>query len=814
MAEQDTQNVQAKPKQKLPPYWVQLGAQVGGKAVNYDDLATAQKPLSTFIASAAVAGYALFGGIYAFGDGTAINPAVTWANELASGIYRNAAGHFVYAVASAAVTEWKAAEFRVSYLTAGRVVFPTTAGKLTGSANLFWDEANNRLGIGLTNPFRALEVRDAFLPQLVLSTNDDNAVLFQGSGNGLVVTGYTTTWGGLPFFSVQCETPGIVAEMSIYNTSSSVAASGAKMLVKIDSNATGDAYYQLYNGTTLWTFGLDNSDSDNWKISQSATLGTTDRVVLTTGGQLEVGDGTVSLPSFTFISLPNTGFYLTSSRVVASIGGTFIAAFDGSGATSSGIKLRSSVAFSWVAGTDPTAAYDTALFRDTAGSVGQRNGTNAQTFSVYNTYTAGTPDYERVQLYWNSNVAILDTTKNGAGTQRGFQIAVGGNVVWNTSTGFLNTIGISASSSLTGDVNTIGSGFFSATSGTVTMLRFSPSMRDQGTNSTTVAQCIAISPTINYTGATKTGKVNCIYLNPTVTSVPTGLSAGITLSSSFIGAVTGIRFFNTADEDTNTEYVRMQFASNVFKIDAASTGTGTPRILALCNAGGIGVAVNANGTVTIGYPQASTAYTSVTLTGASVGTSGTGTALDYSSTLGTASTSTLWWRGIALRPTINFSNATPGAGKVYLIYLAPTITSAQTGNNAGIAFSSAFVNTILPLVFYNTSDEDTNFERGYFCWSGNLFSMVADKGGTGTARGLQFLPGGGGGWIMDSHSCMYPNGSLTTTMSDGFLNIPGASGPPTGVPNSTIGFPLYWDSLNLRLYCYTGGAWKKSAAFT
>ena len=44
------------------------------------------------------------------------------------------------------------------------------------------------------------------------------------------------------------------------------------------------------------------------------------------------------------------------------------------------------------------------------------------------------------------------------------------------------------------------------------------------------------------------------------------------------------------------------------------------------------------------------------------------------------------------------------------------------------------------------------------------------------------------------------------TMTDGFIYIPGASGPPTGTP-STISppFPLYYDSTNKRLYIYDSG---------
>ena len=54
----------------------------------------------------------------------------------------------------------------------------------------------------------------------------------------------------------------------------------------------------------------------------------------------------------------------------------------------------------------------------------------------------------------------------------------------------------------------------------------------------------------------------------------------------------------------------------------------------------------------------------------------------------------------------------------------------------------------------------------------------------------------------------------TTTMTDGFIYIPGAGGIPTGTP-SPIGppFPLYYDSTGNKLYIYNG-AWRSTAALT
>lgn len=45
-----------------------------------------------------------------------------------------------------------------SSLTPGRVVFPTTGGNLTGSADLFWDSANARLGVGTASPQNQLHI--------------------------------------------------------------------------------------------------------------------------------------------------------------------------------------------------------------------------------------------------------------------------------------------------------------------------------------------------------------------------------------------------------------------------------------------------------------------------------------------------------------------------------------------------------------------------------------------------------------------------------------------------------------------------------
>lgn len=82
---------------------------------------------------------------------------------------------------------------------------------------------------------------------------------------------------------------------------------------------------------------------------------------------------------------------------------------------SSDIWVKSSVGrISW---SDPQ---DLFLLRDAANTLAQRNGTNAQTLRVYNTYTDGS-NYERGFIDWSSeaNTLRIGSEAAGTGTKRG-----------------------------------------------------------------------------------------------------------------------------------------------------------------------------------------------------------------------------------------------------------------------------------------------------------------------------------------------------------------------------------------------------------
>jgi hypothetical protein len=81
--------------------------------------------------------------------------------------------------------------------------------------------------------------------------------------------------------------------------------------------------------------------------------------------------------------------------------------------TSSGIKYGSSQVLAWGSGTANDTS-DLVLLRDDADTLAQRRTTNPQTFRIYNTYTDAT-NFERLNLRWASNVAIIGTEKGSVG---------------------------------------------------------------------------------------------------------------------------------------------------------------------------------------------------------------------------------------------------------------------------------------------------------------------------------------------------------------------------------------------------------------
>lgn len=70
--------------------------------------------------------------------------------------------------------------------------------------------------------------------------------------------------------------------------------------------------------------------------------------------------------------------------------------------------------FAWSQGSYANDTRDIYLMRDAAGIIAQRNGANAQTYRVYNTYT-NSNNFELGKIGWNSNVFEIGTEKGATG---------------------------------------------------------------------------------------------------------------------------------------------------------------------------------------------------------------------------------------------------------------------------------------------------------------------------------------------------------------------------------------------------------------
>jgi hypothetical protein len=139
-------------------------------------------------------------------------------------------------------------------------------------------------------------------------------------------------------------------------------------------------------------------------------------------------DGTAGAPSYSFSGAPGTGMWRNSAgRITFSISGSAGVAF-----SSSSVILGNAGFYAWTSSSDPNGTGDTFLGRDgAAGSIGQRNGANAQRDCVYNNFTDAS-NYERGCLDWitTANTMILGTRAAGTGTARDLQLtaASGANV--------------------------------------------------------------------------------------------------------------------------------------------------------------------------------------------------------------------------------------------------------------------------------------------------------------------------------------------------------------------------------------------------
>jgi hypothetical protein len=143
---------------------------------------------------------------------------------------------------------------------------------------------------------------------------------------------------------------------------------------------------------------------------------------VTSDGRIASGTGTFN--SSYQLNLANSYSAYSSSGILAHIfnsatAGTISVAFAGK---SSAVEIAETYALGWSNApggnnSSGTLSGDLYIRRDAASTLAQRNGTAAQTFRVYNTYTDAS-NYERLATTWSSNVCYTRPENAGTGSAR------------------------------------------------------------------------------------------------------------------------------------------------------------------------------------------------------------------------------------------------------------------------------------------------------------------------------------------------------------------------------------------------------------
>lgn len=96
------------------------------------------------------------------------------------------------------------------------------------------------------------------------------------------------------------------------------------------------------------------------------------------------------------------------------------------GDVATGLRMSSGYQIAWSSSSagsgDAFSNNDLIIRRDAAGILAQRNGTNAQSFRIYNTFTSAT-NFELASIGWGSNILNIGTEKgSGGGTARAMRL--------------------------------------------------------------------------------------------------------------------------------------------------------------------------------------------------------------------------------------------------------------------------------------------------------------------------------------------------------------------------------------------------------
>lgn len=203
-------------------------------------------------------------------NGSVGTPAIAYASETNGGWYRNGAGDHRYAIGAADVLQIVAGAFRTPDGTVG-----APGWSFVSDTDLGWRRAGANDMRGVANGADVLAVTTA----------------------GIAVTGaatVSTTLGvtGAATFTADSgnarSDSGATVDFRVENTSNT-ASSIARLTTKVAGSSAGDALVNFeISGVQQFSAGIDNSDSDTFKVQAGSSLSGTAGLTITTGNIVNV----------------------------------------------------------------------------------------------------------------------------------------------------------------------------------------------------------------------------------------------------------------------------------------------------------------------------------------------------------------------------------------------------------------------------------------------------------------------------------------------------------------------------------------------
>jgi len=288
------------------------------------------------------------------------------------------------------------------YIGAGVFAFHTAS-----VTNAFTLLQNGNLGIGTTNPSAKLEVngviKSAYAgihlgdPVYNLTVITANSITYNSSLNHIFAGASTELMRLVYPGNLGLGTVSPVAKLDIVDTNLASSGSLAGSILNLAQtwNTTG--------APTAIKLNVTNTASGAASNLLDLQVDTVSRFKVN-----KVGD--LTLAGSTGITLTGGGGFRSTSYIDVNVIGLITSNSGALGFSSGSIG----------------STYDTALFRDAAGTLAQRNGVNPQAFRLYNTYTDATT-FERLNIKWDTNVLKIGTEKGSVGgTARAMELQTDG----------------------------------------------------------------------------------------------------------------------------------------------------------------------------------------------------------------------------------------------------------------------------------------------------------------------------------------------------------------------------------------------------